>query len=80
MTGSIARQLDWKTTGYDGQTLQASAFGIKVFYQVRGVPGNWELVSPGENEYVSTPGYGTQVAAKRAGQIDFERRVEAELR
>lgn len=69
--------LEWR--GY-GERLTASAFGIEVFYQVSGLPGEWTLKSPGAREYVDTPGYETQHAAKAAAQLDFERRVRASLR
>jgi hypothetical protein len=69
------KQLEWR--GHGAQ-LDASAFGIETFYRVSGEPGDWTLMSPGPREYVDTPGYETQAAAKAAAQIDFERRLKAE--
>lgn len=69
------RDLDWR--GY-GATLDAAAFGIDTFYRVEGEPGNWALISPGPREYLRTPGYKSQVAAKAAAQVDFDRRVRRE--
>lgn len=71
------RDLEW--TGNNSQ-LEASALGLEVFYRIEGGPGDWTLISPGKREYVRTPGYQTQVAAKNAAQVDFDRRIRTELR
>lgn len=76
MEADQIRQLEWQ--GH-GDKLEASAFGIGVFYRVRGEPGAWELMSPGKTQYVFTPGYETQIDAKNAAQVDFERRVRASM-
>lgn len=70
------RQLVWEGVG---ARVEAPALGLRVFYRVDGSPGNWTLTSPGETAYVQTPGYQTQRAAQAAAQIDFERRICAEL-
>lgn len=70
------RGLDWR--GH-GARVDAAAFGISVFYRVEGEPGNWILISPGAQNYIRTPGYETQAAAKAAAQVDFERRIKLEL-
>lgn len=71
------RELEWRGVG---DRIEASALGIEVFYRVEGVPGHWTLISPGKREYVRTPGYQTQAAAKAAARIDLERRVSAEIK
>lgn len=73
------RMLEWKPAGYHGQSLEASAFGISVAYRVSGKPGDWTLTSLGATAYVHTPGYETRAAAQAAAQVDFQRRVIAEL-
>lgn len=73
------KQLDWKATGLNGQSLAATAFGIDSFYLVRGTPGDWTLVSPGPTKYVETPGYESRAAATDAAQVDFDRRIRATL-
>ena len=73
------RALEWRSAGYDGQTLEASALGLKVFYRVHGKPGCWTLTSPGASEYVHTPGYETRAYAQAAAQVDYERRILAAL-
>lgn len=73
------RALEWRSAGYDGQTLEASALGLKVFYRVHGKPGCWTLTSPGASEYVHTPGYETRAYAQAAAQADYERRILAAL-
>lgn len=82
MTDTIAKLLEWRARHpmLSTQTFEASAFGIEVFYHVSGMPGNWTLKSPGADCYVDTPGYETQIAAKNAAQVDYERRVRAALR
>ncbi len=81
MTDTVAKNLEWLSRHpmLSDQTFEASAFGIKVFYQVSGFPGNWTLKSPGADRYVDTPGYETQIDAKNAAQVDYERRVRAAL-
>lgn len=73
---SLARKLEWRVSG-DG--VVAAAFGIGAFYQIVGKPGGWDLVAPGKDQYVRTPGYETQIAAKQAAQVDFERRLKNEF-
>jgi len=70
------KSLDWR--GYDS-LLEADAFGIDGFYMVDGEPGDWTLHHPGPDTMHHTPGYDTQVAAKAAAQVDFQRRVLASL-
>lgn len=78
-SGQQVRALEWRSAGYDGQTLEASALGLEVFYRVHGKPGDWTLTSPGAREYVHTPGYETRADAQAAAQADYERRVLAAL-
>lgn len=74
------RTLEWTVRNeINGQTFTASAMGIGTFYKVSGTPGDWTLTSPGLTCYVHTPDYETQKAAMRAAQVDFERRIRAEL-
>ena len=70
------RELTWNGVG---DRVTASAFGIEVFYLVQGEPGDWTLTTPNKTRYAHTPGYETQRAAQAAAQIDFERRVNAEI-
>lgn len=70
------KTLEWN--GY-GDRIEAAAFGIKVFYWVRGEPSNWSLWTLGETSYLETPGYETQFSAKAAAQVDFNRRVLASI-
>ena len=79
MTAATARNLDWRPLSVDGQQIAAEAFGISCFYLIRGTPGDWMLTHPGPTSYGHTPGYKSQVAAKQAAQVDFERRVRASL-
>ncbi|MFP1646141.1 hypothetical protein [Pontitalea aquivivens] len=71
------RDLEWRVSG---ARIEASALGIEVFYRIEGGPGNWTLISPGKREYVRTPGYQTQAAAKAAAYVDLDRRIRIELR
>ena len=71
------RELEWRGVG---NRTEASALGIEVFYRVEGEPGNWTLISPGKREYIRTPGYQTQAAAKAAAWVDFNRRIRTEIR
>lgn len=71
------RDLEWRGTG---DRIEASALGLEVFYRVEGEPGDWTLISPGKREYVRTPGYKTQAAAKAAAWVDFDRRIRTEIR
>lgn len=70
------RELEWRGVG---DRIEASALGLEVFYRVEGQPGDWTLISPGATSYVRTPGYQSQAAAKAAAQVDFDRRIRAEL-
>lgn len=78
-SGQQVRVLEWRSTGYDRQTLEASALGLEVFYRVHGKPKDWTLTSPGAREYVHTPGYETRADAQAAAQTDYERRILAAL-
>lgn len=62
------RKLEWRGTG---DRIEASALGLEMFYRIEGGPGNWTLISPGKCEYVRTPGYQTQAAAKAAARVDL---------
>lgn len=70
------RELEWRGRG---DRIEASALGLEVFYRVEGQPGAWTLISPGATSYVRTPGYQSQAAAKTAAQVDFDRRIRAEI-
>lgn len=70
------RELKWEGRN---ECLTASALGLAVFYKVEGQPGDWTLISPGATSYVRTAGYQSQAAAKAAAQVDFDRRIRAEL-
>lgn len=70
------RELEWRGVG---DRIEASALGLEVFYRVEGQPGDWTLISPGATSYVRTLGYQSQAAAKAAAQVDFDRRIRAEL-
>lgn len=70
------RKLKWNGVG---DRVTAPAFGIDVFYLVQGEPGDWTLTSPHKTQYMHTPQYETQRAAQAAAQVDFERRVRAEV-
>lgn len=74
-----AKLLIWKPAGYHGQWLEASAFGIDVFYRVSGKPGDWVLMSPGGAAYQHMPGCPTRADAQVAAQNDFQRRLQAEV-
>lgn len=67
--------LAWCSAGYNGQSQEASALGLDVFYRVSGKPGDWTLTSPGAREYVHTPGYAARADARAAAQVDYARRV-----
>lgn len=71
------RELEWRGAG---DQIEASALGLEVFYRIEGEPGNWTLISPGKREYVRTPGYQSQAAAKAAAYVDLDRRIRAGLR
>lgn len=77
--GQQVKPLEWRPAGHDGQSLEASAFGVEVAYRVSGKPGDWTLTSIGMREYIRTPGYETRRDAQASGQVDFERRILATL-
>lgn len=74
----IIKKLKWRNMTACGQKVGATAFGVRTFYMVlKEDDGSWTLMHPGTSVYGRTPGYETQVAAKNAAQVCFERRVHA---
>jgi len=72
LTGVKVKALEW--AGY-GDGLKSSAFGVSAFYGISGSPGNWTVTWPGEDRYIHTSGFKTQIEAKAAAQADYEARI-----
>ena len=73
------KPLIWAASGHHGQALDASAFGLKVFYRIDGRPGNWTLTSAGETAYVHAPGFATRADAQAVAAADYEKRMMAQM-